>query len=297
MLFHRSRVIWPALGLASLLILPGHVPAVLAQDAAPAAAPAEDPLVAVVNGVELRRSDVVASARDLPQAYQDQVDRIFPALVERLIDLTLLLQEGERRALQDDAEVKARVAAFEDQVIRETLLDREIEEKVTEEAVRARYDRFVEAYQPQPEIRARHILVGTEEEAKAIIAELDAGADFQAIAKERSTDTASGANGGDLGFFTPDQMVPEFSEAAVALEPGSHSKAPVESRFGWHVIKVEERRDSAPPSFEQARPEIEIQLKNEVVTALVNELRAAAQIEQMQQPAPAEGGEDAPAGD
>jgi len=285
----RSWPVAPALALAFLLALSAVAPAVLAQDGSAGAAEeaaAEDPVVAVVNGTELRRSDVVQSARDLPQAYQDQLDQIFPALVDWLIDQRLLLEEGRRRNLQDDAQVKEQVALYEERVVREALIDRHLAERMTEEAVRARYDRFVAEFQPETEIHARHILVGSEAEAKGIIADLDAGGDFASIAKEKSTDTGSGANGGDLGFFTPEQMVPEFSAAAVALEPGSYSKTPVQSRFGWHVIKVEETRETAPPSFEQARPEIENRLQQELVSTFVADLRANATIEK---PAEAEG--------
>jgi peptidyl-prolyl cis-trans isomerase C len=328
MLSHGFRATMPALALASVLVL-ATAPGARAQDTAPAPAPEtteeaapetgapeaaapepatpepatpeaaapeaadEDPVLAVVNGTELRRSDVVASARDLPQQYQDQLDQIFPALVERLVDLTLLQQEGERRNLQADPEVQERVAVYEDQVVRETLLQREVSAKMTDEAIQARYDDFLKEQQPQQEIHARHILVATEEEAKAVIAELDAGGDFEALAAAKSTDTGSGANGGDLGFFTPDQMVPEFSGAAVAMEPGTYSKTPVQSRFGWHVIKVEEKRDVAPPTLEEARPEIESRLQQELIGELVSDLRANAQIEMATPPAAAEPPADA----
>jgi peptidyl-prolyl cis-trans isomerase C len=279
MRFHRIRAGTPAFAAAVTMLLCAALPA-HAEDAA-----VDDPVEAVVNGVELRRSAVLESARDLPRAYQDQIEQIYPALVDRLIDLTLLGEEARRRELPNDAEVKDRVALFESQVIREVLLDRQVKEGMTDEAVRARYDRFVKEFQPQAEIQARHILVASEDEAKAIIAELDAGGDFAAIAKAKSTDTGSGAEGGDLGFFTADQMVPEFSQAAFALEPGKHSAVPVQSQFGWHVIKVEQKRETAPPSFEEARPEIENQLSQELVNDLVTQLRAGAEIEVMQPPA------------
>lgn len=297
MRFHRLPAASSVRAAVLALLLCGALPA-SAQDTTADDGPdaaGDDPVEAVVNGVELRRSDVLESARDLPRAYQEQIDQIYPALVERLVDLTLLTQEARERALQNDPEVAERVEQFQIAVMREILLDRVVKEGMTEEAVRGHYDSLVAEFQPQPEIHARHILVASEEEAAAIIAELDAGGDFAAIAKEKSTDTGSGANGGDLGFFTPDQMVPEFSEAAVALEPGTHSAAPVESRFGWHVIKVEERRETQPPSFDEARPEIENQLSQELVSDLVSGLRADAEIE-MRTP-PADAAEDAPAED
>lgn len=262
---------------------------------------ADDPLVAVVNGTELRRSDVLASARDIPAQYRSQIDLIYPQLVERLIDLTLLSQEGERRQLQDDPGVRERVAEYERQVVRETLIQTYLDEQLTDEALQQRYDQFVAEFEPRQEVHARHILVGTEEEGKAIIAELDAGGDFAEIAREKSTDTGSGANGGDLGFFTAEQMVPEFSAAAFALEPGTYSAAPVQSQFGWHVIKVEEKRESTPPTFEQVRPELENRMSNELVGQLLTGLREDATIEKVEMPAPeatppgSDSGEAAPA--
>lgn len=289
MRLHHLRAAMPACA-ALVVLLSAALPA-LGQDTA-----ADDPVEAVVNGQEIRRSDVIESAQSLPPAYQQQIDQIYPALVERLIDLTLLLEEAKRRDLGADPEVKDRVADYEDQVVREVLLDRQVKEGMTEEAVKARYDQFVAEFQPQSEVHARHILVATEDEAKAIIAELDAGGDFAAIATAKSIDTGSGAQGGDLGFFTAEQMVPEFSQAAFALEPGAHSTAPVQSQFGWHVIKVEEKRDTQPPSFEEARPEIENQLSQELVNDLVTKLRADAEIEMTQPPA-ADPAADAPAED
>lgn len=289
MRLHHLRAATPACA-ALVVLLSAALPA-LGQDTA-----ADDPVEAVVNGQEIRRSDVIESAQSLPPAYQQQIDQIYPALVERLIDLTLLLEEAKRRDLGADPEVKDRVADYEDQVVREVLLDRQVKEGMTEEAVKARYDQFVAEFQPQSEVHARHILVATEDEAKAIIAELDAGGDFAAIATAKSIDTGSGAQGGDLGFFTAEQMVPEFSQAAFALEPGAHSTAPVQSQFGWHVIKVEEKRDTQPPSFEEARPEIENQLSQELVNDLVTKLRADAEIEMTQPPA-ADPAADAPAED
>ncbi len=306
---HRNRA--AATACAAPLLLWAALLVVALPASAQETPAADDPVEAVVNGQEIRRSDVIESAKSLPPAYQQQIDQIYPALVERLIDLTLLLEEGRRRDLGAEPEVKERVAHYEDQVVREILLDRQVKEGMTEEAVKARYDQFVAEFQPQAEIHARHILVATEDEAKAIIAELDGGGDFAAIATAKSIDTGSGAQGGDLGFFTADQMVPEFSQAAFALEPGAHSAAPVQSQFGWHVIKVEEKRDTQPPSFEEARPEIENQLSQELVNDLVTRLRADADIQLMTpppadpaaedpaiaDPAPAEGGteETAPA--
>ncbi|WP_162913236.1 peptidylprolyl isomerase [Rhodospirillaceae bacterium SYSU D60014] len=240
--------------------------------------PAADPVVAVVDGQELHRSDVIESASSLPPAYQQNIDRIFPALLDRLIDLTLLAKEGRERDLQDDETVRAMVTDFEDQAIREILLQRYLEEALTDEAVQQRYAERVEDFEPVPEVRARHILVETKEEAEAIIEELKAGANFEELAQSRSTGP-SGPEGGDLGYFVADQMVPEFAEAAFALEEGAITQEPVQTQFGWHVIKVEDRREREAPSLEEMRAEIEGELSQELVTAFLADLREDAEIE------------------
>jgi len=260
----------------------------------------DDRVVAIVDGKELRRSDVVASAATLPEAYRQQIDELFPALVERLIDLNLLVNEGRRLSLHDDGAVKARVARCEELAIREALLEGYLAERATGEAVEARYERFLEETPPQLEVRARHILTETEAAAKKVIAELAGGADFAELAAKQTIDTAAAANGGDLGYFTAEQMVPEFSEAAFMLAEGEYTKEPVKTRFGWHVVKVEDRREKAPPGFAEARERVTQQLTQEIVGQLLALLRGQAKIEKFNadgtpilppEPAPAEGGQ------
>jgi peptidyl-prolyl cis-trans isomerase C len=257
----------------------------------------EDPVLATVNGEEVRRSEVVESARSLPPEYQAQIDQILPALVERYVDLKLLDERAEASGLDDDAEVKERVAKLQEDVVREVYLRRYLEERVTDEALQARYQDFLKKNPPQPEIHARHILVPTKEEADKAIAEINSGKDFTEVATALSKG-GSAQNGGDLGYFVKDDMVPEFAEAAFAMQPGEVSKQPVETQFGWHVIKVEDKRDRQPPSFEEVKPTLESEAQQEIVTALLKELRAGAAIEIKTPPAPAapaEGGTPAPA--
>ena len=196
----------------------------------------EDPVVAVVEGEEIRRSDVMKSAAELPPQYQQQIELIFPALVERLVDFKLLDKAAAERDLEEDEEVQARLEAIKTDIMRDVLLSKIIEEEVSDAEVEAAYEQHLEDNPAQEEIRARHILVETEEEAKEIIAQLDEGADFAELAKEKSTGP-TGKNGGDLGYFTTDQMVAPFSEAAVALEPGSYTEAFTES-----LLKAAESR-------------------------------------------------------
>ncbi len=247
--------------------------------------PGEDPVLAVVNGTEIRRSEVVESARSLPPEYQAQIDQILPALVERYVDLKLLGDRAEANGLADDSEVKEILARLQQDVVREVYLRRYLGERVTEEVLQARYQDFLKANPPQPEVHARHILVPTKEEAQAVIEQLKSGKDFAAVAAEISKG-GSAQKGGDLGYILKGDMVPEFAEAAFTLQPGETSKEPVETRLGWHVIKVEDRRDRQPPSFEEVKGDLESAAQQELVTALIQELRDDAKVEIMALPAP-----------
>ena len=160
---------------------------------------------------------------------------------------------------------------------------------MTDEAIRARYDQEASRRQGEPEVRARHVLVPTETAAREAMAEISRGADFAEVAKRRSTGPGA-QQGGDLGFFKRGDMVPEFAEAAFALQPGQVSATPVRSPFGWHVIKVEEQRAAAAPSFEDAKPQLQRQMLEEGVEAMVQRVRSAAKIERLDSaaaPAPA----------
>jgi peptidyl-prolyl cis-trans isomerase C len=257
---------------ALALVLAALPPAAQAQDSA------EDPLVATVNGEKIYRSEVLETAKSLPAQYQLQLEQIFPTLVERIVDFRLLAAAASEAKLEEDAEVKRRMAELRKGVLREVYLERLIAERVTDEVLQGRYQDFIAANPPQPEIKASHILLEDETVAKEVISELDGGADFAALAKERSTGP-SGPNGGDLGYFTTDQMVPEFSQAAFALEPGKHSAEPVQTQFGWHVIKVIERREGAPPPFEELQGQLRDEASREVVNTVLAELREGATVE------------------
>ena len=186
---------------------------------------------------------------------------------------------NEARALElDKSEVfKIRQTYLEERALRRAYFSSFIQKDVTDEAVRAAYDAQVSNVPPQEEIHARHILVATLEDAQAVIAELDAGRPFEDVAREKSTGP-SGPNGGDLWFFRQGQMVPAFEAAAFALQPGEVSE-PVQTQFGWHVIKVEERRQSAPPAFETVAGQLRQQLLIQSFQDRVDELKADATIE------------------
>lgn len=266
----------------------------------------EDPVVAVVDGTPILFSEVTAYAFTLPPQYRQAFNQIFPFLVQRLIDLALIDKAAKSDGLSDDQEVQDRLDRLTVEVMREVYMERLLAAEVSEEEVEARYQAYLEENPPEEEVRARHILLESEEEAREVIAALDEGADFAALAEEHSTGP-SAAQGGDLGYFTGQQMVPSFAEAAFALEPGSYTSDPVQTEFGWHVILVEDKRTKAPPTFEQLEPQLKQELQGAAVEGHLADLRAGADIEvieraqpqaeqpAMEQPAMEQPAEEAPA--
>lgn len=236
-------------------------------------------VVARINGQDVTRQMVLDSAIDLPDQVRAQIDQVFPLLVKRYIGLQLLAEKGRADGLAEDPEVKKLVAEAESQAIRQIFIGRYLEQQITDAAIKSRYDQKVKENPPPEEVRAAHILVATEDEAKAIIDEVAGGGDFAALAKEKSTDKGSGAQGGELGWFAKNVMVKEFADAAFAMQPGEVSKAPVKSQFGFHIIKVEERRTQPAPTLDSMREQIRAELAEEMVQALVTGLRKDAKVE------------------
>lgn len=247
--------------------------------AGPVAA-ADDPVVAVVEGEKILRSELEAAQAQLPEQYRQlPLEVIYDPLLARVIDRRLLAREAERRKLETRPEVKEALARARREVLGDQLLEIAITEALTPERLQQAY--AMARAQPGfavEEVRARHILVKSEAEAKEVIAALAGGADFAELAKKRSIDPSVQQNDGDLGFFRRDTMVEPFAEAAFALEPGQTTSEPVRSQFGWHVIRVEERRTVAP-TFEEKEPELKEQVARETINALVAELRAKAKVE------------------
>jgi peptidyl-prolyl cis-trans isomerase C len=259
-----------ALPLAAVLAFAG---------AAPAQPAADDPVVARINGAEYHKSDIVAMQRTLPpQIQQMPIEQIYPALVDQLVNGTLIVEAGRADKVDQDPALKKRLARYEDQLIQEAYITREVEKASTDAKLRAKYADFVKSNPGKEEVSARHILVATEAEAKAVIAELQKGGDFAAIAKAKSKDPGS-QNGGDLGYFGREDMVPEFADVAFKLKKGEYTKEPVKTQFGWHVIKVEDKRTSAPPSFDEAKEELTDSVARDVINDKVKELRDKAKVE------------------
>lgn len=251
--------------------------AALVALAAPAAAQ-QDAVVATINGEPVTEADLELAIGDVDQLAQVPEAQRRAAALSALIEFRLISAEAEKQGLAEGDDFARRMALLRQRALHSAYIDREIASQVTEEAVRARYEREVAGLSLAEEVHARHIIVETQEEAAAIIAELDAGGDFEALARERSKDGAA-AQGGDLGYFGPGQMVPEFEQAAFAMEAGAHSAAPVQTQFGWHVIKVEDKRAQQPPAFEQVADQLRSLLLRETYFATVSGLREAADIE------------------
>ena len=269
---------------AALLLLAACVTPDAAQDAAdPTTADVTiaDPttVVARVNGVEITDTDIQGAYERLPQQYQQvPLEMLHSALVDQLVNGKLMLAEGLAQNLGTDEEVRRQVANFEALTIQQVYIERYIEARLTEEALRQRYDATVANAEGEIEVRARHILVEAEEETVSLIEQLNNGADFAELAREHSTGP-SGPNGGDLGYFRRGDMVQPFADAAFALGIGEVAPFGVQTQFGWHVIKVEDRRSAAPEEFEAARDELRGELSNNFLEAHMAELAAAAAIE------------------
>ncbi len=257
---------------------PAPSPAPGATATAPATPP-PDPVVAKVNGQPIHLSDLNQAAQALPQELRSiPPQTLFPMLLDQQIDRKALVLEARKSGLDKEPAVQRQLAVAEDATLQSALLSREVGPSVTEDAVRARYEHDQAGKPGEEEVHARHILVPTEDEARKIIAELKKGGDFATLAKQNSKDPGA-AQGGDLGWFKKDEMVPAFSAAAFALKPGEVSDKPVKTEFGWHVIKVEETRQAPPPSFEQARDALRQKMIQEGVQKAVQQARTGIAVE------------------
>lgn len=265
--------------LAAFGLLLGLVaPALLA----PAAAQEEQTdrgelLIATVDGQEIRQADVSAFVASLPpQTQQLPGEQLLPLVLQELINTKILVKLARRDGLDKGPEFKRQIDSAAEQILRQIFLERLSEAAVNDEAIQKYYDENIVSAEGDVEVRARHILLETEEEALAVVEEIEGGANFEQLARDRSTGPSAPA-GGDLGYFTREAMVAPFSEAAFAMTAGEVS-APVQTQFGWHVIKVEDRRETAPPPLEQVRDEITRQLFREVVQNAISSERENSQV-------------------
>jgi peptidyl-prolyl cis-trans isomerase C len=243
-----------------------------------------NPVLAKVNGAEIRQSDLALAEEELgPSLAQMDPATKKENVLAFLIDMKIVAKAAEAKKIEDREDFKARLAFTRSRLLMDNLLATEGKAATTPEAMKKVYDEAAKQIEGEQEVHARHILVETEDEAKAIEAELKKGADFAELAKSKSKDPGA-ADGGDLGFFTKDQMVPEFSTVAFALEPGKVSD-PVKSQFGWHIIKVEEKRSRKAPDFDQVKAQIETYVTRKAQAEYVAKLRESAKVERMDQAA------------
>lgn len=247
----------------------------MAQDSQ-AKAPGVNPVVATVNGQAIHLSDVEEARALLPSQMQGApLGAVFPMLIDSLINARLAADKAKASGFDKKPEYKLRMERISDRILERMLLTQHIEKRLTEEVVQARYVKIAERAKDQSEVHARHILVKAEDEAKAIIAKLNSGADFAEMAKAHSTGP-TGPTGGDLGWFGPGRMVKPFDAAAQLLAVGTYTKMPVQTQFGWHVISVEERRPVTVPSYDEARSMLVNELSTELGQDLMVELRKDA---------------------
>ena len=254
------------------------VAAVMAFAAMPAIAQG-DPVIAIVDGAGIRRSEAEDAYKRLPEQYRTiPFEAIFSALVGSMVDTKLAAADARKKNLHNEDEFKRQMIRIEEQALERAAVNRQVKEGTTPKALKSKYDEMVAEMSKRVEVRARHILVDSEAKAKDVIAELEKGTDFADVAKKRSLDP-SNRDGGDLGYFAEDQMVPAFTKAAFVLEPGKYTKAPVQTQFGWHVIKVEDRRNAVAPPYKAAEDELKQDLSREIGTAYIERLRKGANVQ------------------
>lgn len=258
---------------------------ILALTATPALAqkakPASDPVVARVNGQALTRLDVEIAYRGLsPEARQHvTLEQAYPQLIDQLVSMTVAAQAAEKARLEADPVVRKRLTLVRDQILQDAYFNMIARQEVTKPKLEAAYAEYAKEAPKHEEVKARHILVSTEKEADQIIAQLKKGADFAALAKEKTIDPAGKTSGGELGWFTKDEMVPAFADAAFALKKGQFTETPVHTQFGWHVIQVEDRRPGKALPYDQEAPHLAQQLASKAISDRMSELDKQAKVE------------------
>jgi peptidyl-prolyl cis-trans isomerase C len=289
-----SKVLVSAVALAAVAAGVGYyigrddiAPAANAEEkaatiAAPVPESATNPKVASVGDAVILKSDVEQLYNLLKQRQPQglpEFDQMFWMLTDQMIGARLLVQQAKADKLDETPEVKNALVMATEQVLQEAYLQNALKGTDADVVLKPKYEAMVAAMKTEKEIKARHILVKDEAKAIELINELKAGGDFAKLAAANSDDPGSKVNGGDLGFFSKDMMVPEFYAAAAQLKVGEVSPAPVKTQFGWHVIKVDELKDRTPPSFEQAKGQLVQQVQQEKVNQIITELRAKSNVQ------------------
>ena len=267
---------------------------VLVLTGGPARADDVDPVVAKVNDTEIHQSDLAVAEEEAGQLPPMSPNAKKDYLVQFVTDMILMSQAAEAKKMGDTLEFKRKLAFNREKLLMEQLLQKAAKEALTDKAMHDVYDEAAKQMGQEQEVHARHILIRAaagddkaskeaEDKIKAIIVRLKKGEDFAKVASEATEDPSGKANGGDLGYFSKEQMVPEFSDTAFKLDKGQISE-PVKTQFGWHVIKVEDKRVKPVPPFDEVKPQIENYVQRKAQAELVTSLRASAKIEKMYKP-------------
>jgi peptidyl-prolyl cis-trans isomerase C len=279
-----SSVLLRASVLALCLAVPGLAAAQTPSTTPAQQAPASNTPVARVDGTAITEADVAMAAEDpalsLPSMSETQKRDL---LVGYMVDLKIGAKAAEAAKVGESPEFARKLGYFRDKLLLDEYLEREVKKAVTPEAARKLYDETVKDMKPEQEVRARHILVEAEDEAKKVYARVKAGEDFAKVAGEVSKDPGSKTDGGELGFFTKDRMVAPFAEAAFKMEPNQISE-PVKTQFGWHVIQVEEKRTKPVPTFDEMKEQVESYLGRKTQQDILLNLRKQAKVERLDQP-------------
>jgi len=267
---------------------------VLVLTGGPARADDVDPVMAKVNGTEIHQSDLAVAEEEAGQLPPMSPNAKKDYLVQFVTDMILMSQAAEAKKMGDTPEFKRKLAFNREKLLMEQLLQKAGKEALTDKAMHDVYDEAAKQMGQEQEVHARHILIRAaagddkaskeaEDKIKAIIVRLKKGEDFAKVASEATEDPSGKANGGDLGYFSKEQMVPEFSDTAFKLDKGQISE-PVKTQFGWHVIKVEDKRVKPVPPFDELKPQIENYVQRKAQAEMVTSLRASAKIEKMYKP-------------
>lgn len=269
-MLHDRRLLAALATVALLSFAPGHA-ASAADDASK--------VVARVNGQSITEADMSMAQNEIGSDLANlppEVQR--RALAEYLIDNMLFAEAAEHAKLGQTPEFESQMRYLRRRVLRERYFEQTLKSKVGEDEARKIYDARVSELKPEDEFAARHILVDSEKKAKELRAKIMAGADFAEVAKENSSDPGSKANGGLLGYFTKGQMVPEFENAVMKLQEGQVSE-PVKTAFGWHIIKLEDRRRKEPPTFDEVKDTIMASLVVRLAQEQAAAMRQKAKLE------------------
>jgi peptidyl-prolyl cis-trans isomerase C len=257
---------------AALVALSGMALPALAEDA-------KDPVIAKIDGVEVTQSDLKLAMDNLdPQLAQLPEDQKKLAALSTVIDAKVIAEKARAEKIEDTKEFKDRLEFIVDRELHNAYFKKHVVDTITDADIKARYDAEIAKLPPVEEVRARHILVKTEDEAKTVIKELGEGKDFAELAKAKSTDPNK-SDGGDLGYFKKGMMVPEFEKAAFEMKKGDVSTVPIKTQFGFHVIKVEDKRNAPPPDFDQVKEQVKQIVLRDKYMEVLKATKSAAKIE------------------